>query len=313
MYRKQLSSSGSDCKNYEFDSSFDDDGAEPKTLVKKSSRACKGKRYMEFMNAQNRMNPIGKKPKPRTTSSSSSASLSPTQTMQPSKIPSHSDYAQKMDFETFDHLYATHSPIIARANASPENVTDVHEANENPAPRENIEESTAPNNAFDASNFDLEQKIQALPAHNLDEYLSRKQTTKKKKKFEKRSAGNGGNYRKHKITKPKNKTKATAQSKSPSTDTLVPKSPKTVEEAKERLSMVGSQKRKARKESITRRNVQQITAIVQTISSTDDQYTTISKPIQINLPDPNAVRCGTSGLLMLATMAEVTAAGNYSI
>lgn len=256
------------CSSSDFES-IDDDLTGSESSAKKSTRACKGKRYMEFMSAH-RAQMIPKRiTKPRTTSTSSSASLSPTQPPRSIFRKPSPTSVQKMDFETFDHLYANHfqaAPVAPKQSTEMEPVTST------------------------VGDFELEHKIGALPAHNLDEYLSRKQNTKKKKKQHDKRSTNG--HRKvHKITKPKQK---------PIT------APKTIEEAKERLAMVGSQKRKARKESITRRDVHQpqMTAIVQSfVSPASDSFT-------INLPDNNSTRCGTSGLLMLAAMAEVAA--NYA-
>lgn len=124
--------------------------------------------------------------------------------------------------------------------------------------------------------------------------MSRKQNTKKKKKGQHDKRSTNGHRKVKKITKSKNKATAVASSALP----------KTIQEAKECLAMVGSQKRKARKESITRRDVQQLTAIVQSYTSP------VSNSFTIDLSDTNATRCGASGLLMLATMAEVTA--NYA-
>ncbi|XP_031626644.1 uncharacterized protein LOC116342953 [Contarinia nasturtii] len=307
------SSSSTEMKNFEFDSPDDDvNGYDSVFGPKKSSRACKGKRYMEFMNAQ-KLNVIGKRTKPRTTSASSSLSSSPTEQSHAhhmhslKKSISCSQAGQKFDYDhTFDHLYANHSAIILPSTAAIKNETDAVDksiGSENPlSPNESRK--------FDVTEFELDQKINALRPHNLDEYLVRKQDTKKKKKVnDKRSSGNG--YRKvHKVAK----TKAKPSTNTAHTVTAL----KTSKEAKAQLAIVGSQKRKARKESITRRDVQQVTAFVQSFSAALEPQnfmpmTSVSVPISIpftNLSQSTTNR--NSGLLMLATMAEVAAA-NYAV
>lgn len=287
-------------KNFELDSPDDEiNGYDSVFGSKKSSRACKGKRYMEFMNAH-KLSVIGKRIKPRTAStSSSSVSLSPTQLAHVrsfKKSLSCSQAVQKLDYETFDHLYANHSATIL-----PPSVATKHDSDALVSNPEQLSPSANDNRKFDVNEFELEHKINALQAHNLDDYLLRKQDTKKKKKgTDKRS---GAAHRKaHKVTK--------AKAKSAAVHAVAV--PKTIEEAKARLTMVGSQKRKARKESITRRDVQQVTAIVQSFSqAVDPQFVTLNMtPFRANVPNTTN-RCGNSGLLMLATMAEVAAA-NYA-
>lgn len=328
-------SSGSpDIKNFESDSPDDDIGGYDSVFgPKKSSRACKGKRYMEFMNAQ-KLNIITKRTKPRTTSSSSAASLSPTTQPSPlfhmralKKSLSCSQAVQKLDYDTFDHAYANHSAnLLPSTAAMHKNETDTAtaEADKTIAKEDHPASPLADCRKVVVSEFELEQRINALTAHNLDDYLARKQDTKKKKKTcEKRTSGG---YRKvHKAGKAKTKTAtartaavtAAAAAVAASVPIAIAK-PKTFEEAKQRLAMVGSQKRKARKESITRRDVPQVTAIVQSFTPAmmGDDFIPM---VPISIPStstptfvPNTNRCGNNnGLLMLATMAEVAAA-NYA-
>lgn len=293
----QLSSSP-EMKQFELDSP-DDDVSDSVFTSKKSSRACKGKRYMEFMNAQ-KLSVIGKRTKPRTVSASSATSLSPIQPMHVrsfKKSLSCSQAVQKLDYDTFDHLYANHSANILPSAAAIKNETD---AIDKASPNKDYNgASPSDSRKFDVTEFELDEKINALRAHNLDEYLARKQDTKKKKKVsEKRTSGG---YRKvQRIAKSKVKT-ATVNANV----TL----PKTIEEAKAQLAMVGSQKRKARKESITRRDVQQVTAFVQSYSSAlNPTFVPMVTTFGDNMMQSNTNRCGNSGLLMLATMAEVAAA-----
>lgn len=282
-------SSSPEMKHFDVDSPDDDMNAYDSVFgAKKSSRACKGKRYMEFMNAQ-KLSMIGKRTKSHSTSSASFASLSPTQLHARSfkKSLSYSPAVQKLDYDTFDHLYANQSATILPSNAAIKNEIDAF--GKTVSPNENRK--------FDVTEFELEQKINALRPHGLDEYLVRKQDTKKKKKVtEKRSGG----YR---------KVQRIGKSKAKAAAVCVAAPPKTIEEAKARLAMVGSQKRKARKESITRRDVQQVTAIVQSYSpAMDPQFVPIMAPFSTSVAHTNPNRCGNNGLLMLATMAEVAAA-----
>lgn len=320
-----------DIKHFESDSPDDDvSGYDSVFGPKKSSRACKGKRYMEFMNAQ-KLNIITKRTKPRTTSSSSAISLSPTQ---PSpvfhmralkKSLSCSQAVQKLDYDTFDHAYANHSAnLLPSTVAMHKSETDTMtvQVDKSIIKEDNAVSPLADGRKLVVSEFELEQKINALTAHDLDDYLTRKQDTKKKKKTcEKRTSGG---YRKvHKAGKSKIKSAtsrtaavtAAAAAVAASVPIAIAK-PRTFEEAKQRLAMVGSQKRKARKESITRRDVPQVTAIVQSFTPAmmGDEFIPM---VPISIPSTstfvtNANRCGNNnGLLMLATMAEVAAA-NYA-
>lgn len=206
--------------NYEFDDN------EPK----KTTRSCKGKRYLEFMH--HKSNPIVKKNKVRTSSSSSSSSSSQL-SLSPNGIQNMNGQmnftqTQKMDIDLSDHLYA----------ASKSNESTGAEGLPWAAHTPNASEVSK---LFSADDFDLEDKIKTLPALNLDKYLSGKRTIKKKRKL---------SGRRHNV--------ATNRKQSPNVADktgTVDKLPKTIEDAKVRLNMVGSQKRKARKESITRRDI----------------------------------------------------------
>lgn len=316
-FHSHTSSSSPEMKHFELDSPDDDmNGYDSVFGPKKSTRACKGKRYAEFMNAH-KSTMVNKRTKPRTasTSSSTSTSLSPIQphhVRSLKKSLSCSQAVQKLDYDTFDHLYANNSATIFSSTAAITNETDTVAADDKStvAKDENAMLLPSDNRKFDVTEFELEQKINALNAHNLDEYLVRKQDTKKKKKVnEKRS---GGGYKKvHKTNKSKAKSSAKV---TPATAVATVAESKTFEEAKQRLAMVGSQKRKARKESITRRDVQQqVTAIVQSYSpAMDPQYMPIIAPFGNCVLQNHTNRGGNNGLLMLATMAEVAAA-NYAV
>lgn len=296
-------SHGSPEKCYEFDS-YEDDGSggdniAPNT-VKKSARACKGKRYLEFMSAR-KYNPIARKSKSRSTSTSS-ASLSPTEHLRNGKITktaTHSTAYRKMDYENFDHLYANHTASISM----PVHPLTLNKNAENGANGGKLllavgNNEIAANKFFDANDFDLEQKIKALPGRSLDKYLSQKRDTKKKKKIPGKRSSNFGN---RKNAASKNVSAAIAK-KSPVVvvTTAIAAPPKTAQEAKE--LMVGSQKRKAPKKSITRRDVQSIIAITESISS--------SAPVSPKINNNNPSSCAPD-LLFLATMAE--AAANFGV
>lgn len=318
-----------DEKSYEFDSYEDEGSGEGENnniasnTVKKTSRACKGKRYMEFMNAR-KYNPVAKKSKPRSTSTSS-ASLSPTEPhprngklLSNATTISNSNASRKMDYESFDHLYANHTTSISIPMASVKSeVTNGIK-----------HEELATTKFFDANDFDLEEKIKALPGRSLDKYLSRKRDTKKKKKNNGKRSSNVGN---RKGVATKNASTAAATKKSPmvtalttttttmntTTTTTIVAPPKTIQEAKERLMMVGSQKRKARKESITRRDVQPIIAITESILSSSPP---LPSPLPLSIPsnhltdgsnNNNPSSCAPD-LLILATMAE-KAAANFAV
>lgn len=337
-FHSQTSISSPEMKHFESDSPDDDLCAYDSVFEpKKSSRACKGKRYMEFMNAQ-KLNIIPKRTKPRTTSSSSATSLSPTQASPMfnvrslKKSLSCSQAVQKIDYDTFDHVYANHSANVLSSSAVIKNDTDTMVA-ENTATATNGDTVGSPIDCrkVAVTEFELEQKINALKAHNLDDYLARKQDTKKKKKTNEKRTGSG--YRKvHKVGRSKTKstnartaavTAAAAAVAASVPRTIVMAAPRTIEEAKQRLAMVGSQKRKARKESITRRDVQQVTAIVQsyTPAMIDPQFMPVmpmaamatTSFVSSGIASTTSTnRCGNNnGLLMLATMAEVAAA-NYA-
>lgn len=253
-------------KAYEFD--FDDE-----VTTKKSTRACKGKRYQEFMNSQKAV-VAPKKSKLRTTSSSSSTSFS-------SSADSHS-YANNhkilngltsIKIENESHDYGMEHAQMR-----------ISDQNGHAYRRSSLNDDSK----FYANNFDLDEKIKALPALDLDLYLLRKRDTKKRKKVV-------GNKRNNKVAHAKAaaSSKATTAVTAP-TPAKVAKIAETAIQAKARMIMVGSQKRKARKESITRREVVSATATVESIIMDDNR-------IVYNNTVTNG---GTNDLLFLATVAE---------
>lgn len=216
--------------------------------LKKSARACKGKRYLEFMNS-GKISPSAKKLKVH-------HPHSPTTP----KAVYDSEYRPSQYNNTIDHMYASHdeSAVKTKLNGM-ESTSSAYDP--------------VDSKLFDASDFDLEEKIRALPALSLDKYLSRKRETKKKKKI---------------------------NSKRP----VHTKSPQTITEAKEhiRMSMVGSQKRKARKESITRRDINH------DHMESVGMYDLVESPMIEDKIVPSLVADNASSdLFILATIAEVAA------
>ncbi|EAT36779.1 AAEL011161-PA [Aedes aegypti] len=208
-----------DSMHYEY---YDED------YTRKTARACKGKRYKEFM-THTRLSSASKK-------TSKSATVvraeQPQAAVESGPAPIVTEYAiDDPAPKTNGTLDQNYSGCIAYEET-------------------NIVGKNDPKH-FDASDFDLDKKINELPCLNLDEYLTKKKDTKKKKKI-------------------KGKFKSTI------------KPHITVVEQMEKI--VGSRKRKARKESITRRDV--------------------------SLSDSNLVP-EADALFALATLAEVAANENH--
>ncbi|XP_017048013.1 uncharacterized protein LOC108092779 [Drosophila ficusphila] len=109
--------------------------------------------------------------------------------------------------------------------------------------------------------FDLEEKIKELPALSLDAYLQRKRSTKKKRKFSgSKKQRNSNSFSGGSMAS--NTGAAATASKGAviaASENLV-----KIKQQQQQLQAVGSQRRKARKESITRRDV---SAIEQEVAS----------------------------------------------
>lgn len=258
-------------KSFEFD--FDEEAN-----GRKASRACKGKRYLEFMNAR-KAGPVAKKAKVRTSSFSSSNS-SPGcagDHVIPNLHFKFNDRSPKVEFENFDHLYA---------NQVPHRIADRYG-------NATVTSATADTKFYDANDFDLEHKIKALPSRSLDKYLSRKRDTKKRKKIGTKLSNIGAIK-----TEP---------------GSIFPIKLETALEVKERMMMVGSQKRKARKESITRRDVSSVMTAVDSVVIKEENHSNV--PMVSNTVAapmcPNSNSNAASDLLILATIAE--AASNINV
>jgi hypothetical protein len=113
----------------------------------KSHRACKGKRYEQFMTPS----------KKSTKQKSTNFPVTSTSVQFP-----HNGYCKPQ--ETLTHKQEDSSDELSQIAASPES--------------DDIEQRNA-----DAADFKLNEKIMTLPSLDLDDYLNRKKAMKKKKKF----------------------------------------------------------------------------------------------------------------------------------
>ncbi|XP_043658787.1 uncharacterized protein LOC122623602 [Drosophila teissieri] len=191
----------------------------------KSSRSCKGKIYQELVNS-GQLAAIAKKSKAR----------SP---------PAGGMGGNFMDI-----------PLDAGPNTPPVSPPERQGSSPDSMQKNMRSVSESSSSGF----FDLEEKIKELPALSLDAYLQRKRSTKKKKKF----SGT-------KKQRNSNSTSGTsAASNAAAVDATAKGAVPAVNEhlvrikQQQQLQAVGSQRRKARKESITRRDV---SAIEQEVAS----------------------------------------------
>lgn len=206
--------------------SSEDDLMEPK---KKSARSCKGKRYQELINSGQIATVVKKSKATGRGGGGANESL---------------EINTKQNFSnSFNSNINTTNSCQMRSISECDNLIN-----------------------YDLNGFDLEERIKELPALNLDDYLQRKRNTKKKKKFssngKKRGQRLGNNN-----NNGNNNINNTSQSNNESN--LVNKFKQINENITQRAinkqpTAVGSQKRKARKESITRRD---ISAIEQEVAS----------------------------------------------
>lgn len=219
-------------------------------LNKKSSRACKGKRYQEFMTT-GKIQQSPKKTKVKT----------PTT---PANFP-HNGYCKTYEFLPIQN---ENEQFHQRTSAS-----FPHDNERGAILGSSPIDGDATGKLYDASDFHLEEKIKALPSLNLEIFLAKKRETKKKKR--------GGN---------KNKSL---------------KVPKHILEAQDyyKDSVVGSRKRKARKESITRRDVTTEKCVL--IPKEEMESSAGTQSCSNNNNNSN----GTSDLLILATLAEALESG----
>ncbi|KAH8380959.1 hypothetical protein KR200_006699 [Drosophila serrata] len=148
--------------------------------------------------------------------------------------------------------------LHAAPNTPPVSPPECHKDTSSPVHLRSVSESSS------SGFFDLEEKIKELPALSLDAYLQRKRSTKKKKKF------SGSKKQRN-----SNSTSGVGAAEAGIATTPVPASGKGAASVavnsdlvrmkqQQAAAAVGSQRRKARKESITRRDV---SAIEQEVAS----------------------------------------------
>ncbi|XP_030242158.1 putative mediator of RNA polymerase II transcription subunit 26 isoform X2 [Drosophila navojoa] len=210
----------------------------------KSSRSCKGKIYQELFNS-GQLAAIAKKSKCRLNSGGSNNSNSN----------SNSNSITDGNSNT--------PPISPTTAATAATVT----ADGQLLQLDGTMRGTSNRHAnCDAQEFDLEEKIKELPALSLDAYLQRKRSTKKKKKFssskKQRNSNSSSNH--SNSTPPAATTAGTATGATATAAAATVGMAAATTAAAAAAAAVGSQKRKARKESITRRDV---SAIEQEVAS----------------------------------------------
>lgn len=226
------------------ENSFSSNSSEEDALVpkKKSARSCKGKIYQELINSGQIAAPAIKKSK--STSRMASVETSPNNSVE-----------LKRNSEDTNLVNINSSITAGRIQKAAVSESD------------NIL-------SFGLNSFDLEEKIRELPALSLDDYLQRKRNTKKKKKFttngKKRANrcsnlnNNNNNNSSGASQSCDNRTSALSVAAQANVATPVSITDcRTIQQRKQQQA-VGSQKRKARKESITRRDV---SAIEQEVAS----------------------------------------------
>ncbi|XP_065362712.1 MATH and LRR domain-containing protein PFE0570w [Calliphora vicina] len=195
--------------------SSEEDMLEPK---KKSARSCKGKRYQELINSGQIATAVKK--------SKSSIRLVVGGG-------DNSDVNIKQSFSNVNNLISNLSNVCPKRTVSEsENML-----------------------SYDLGGFDLEERIKELPALNLDDYLQRKRNTKKKKKFSstgKKRGGQRGNTTTSSNNNGNSNEKSTQRIQ---VAAAAPFQHMAKQHQQAAATAVGSQKRKARKESITRRDV----------------------------------------------------------
>ncbi|XP_075158527.1 bobby sox [Haematobia irritans] len=227
-------------RRYYNENSFSSNSSEEDALLpkKKSARSCKGKIYQELINSGQIAAPAIKKSK-----SSQRVAIAEVNNRNPPSVDIREIKLCKEEPTKQDKL-AIDSKFIEQKSS-----TGI----------ESLE-------SYDFANFDLEEKIKDLPALSLDDYLQRKRNTKKKRKYplNAKKRGNRNNNNLNGANGCTNNQDDVAfnvsppQPLSPTTATTI------IQQRKQQQQAVGSQKRKARKESITRRDV---SAIEQEVTS----------------------------------------------
>lgn len=249
------------------ENSFSSNGSEDDILPKKTSRACKGKIYQELINS-GQISAVSKKMKtPKLQSNLNGYAhhiVTPSSTSNPTSL------------DSTNHFSSMCTMLVTSRNNI--KITET-------SPGEGFQSNN------DLSSFDLEDKIKELPALSLDLYLQRKRNTKKKKKFtsKKRHSNNAVN---NKNSGAINITHAPTVS-----------CPNRSREAPSQQA-VGSQKRKARKESITRRDVTVIENEIASVIPLPKNFSTINGCYYFNAsPDAAISKCLPFGEIANSTAA----------
>ncbi|XP_050331314.1 nuclear transcription factor Y subunit alpha [Bactrocera neohumeralis] len=237
------------------ENSFSSNGSEDDILPKKTSRACKGKIYQELINS-GQISAVSKKIK------------TPKSQSHPNGYAHHivtpSSSSNLTSLDSTNHFSSTCAMLATSRNNNKLSET---------CPGEGFQSNN------DLSSFDLEDKIKELPALSLDLYLQRKRNTKKKKKFtsKKRHSNNTVNNK---------NSEAISVTHAPPISC-----PNRSREAPPQQA-VGSQKRKARKESITRRDVTVIENEIASVIPLPKNFSTINGCYYFNAsPDGAISKC----------------------
>ncbi|KAH8304573.1 hypothetical protein KR059_012340 [Drosophila kikkawai] len=197
----------------------------------KTSRSCKGKIYQELVNS-GQLSAIAK-----------SKSKAP-------RSPSSANLVMLGGGGNFTDI-----SLDAAPNTPPVSPPERHNDACSPVHLRSVSESSS------SGFFDLEEKIKELPALSLDAYLQRKRSTKKKKKFSGSKKQRNSNSTSGVGTAATPAVQAAgrgAASVAATSDQV------RIKQQQQAAAAVGSQRRKARKESITRRDV---SAIEQEVAS----------------------------------------------
>lgn len=237
------------------ENSFSSNGSEDDSLPKKTSRACKGKIYQELINS-GQISAVSKKMKTPKSQNYPNGCAHHTVTL--------SSISNLTSLDSTNHF----SSMCAMLPTSKNNI--------------NLSETSSgegfqSNN--DLSSFDLEDKIKELPALSLDLYLQRKRNTKKKKKF----------------TSKKRHTNNVVNDKNSGAINVIRAPPISCPNSSREAPphhAVGSQKRKARKESITRRDVTVIENEIASVIPLPKNLSTINGCYYFNAsPDATISNC----------------------
>ncbi|XP_032518015.1 uncharacterized protein LOC116770588 [Danaus plexippus] len=240
----------------------------------KSGRTCKGKRYQEFMAVGGLI--VNKRPRrdyPDRLSDegyNASCSWDPGSSLEESTM-------TMADESTPDTNYIQHDITV--------------ESEPNVEPNDTPEIDNNCNKSFKAADFDLEAKIRALPSLSLEKFQQKKRENKRKKK------------------------NVSLRTKSVKSSQIINSVPRPVMDERHEMAenwretVIGSQKRKPRKISITRLEINSL------VSSNMNGGNKISPEIKIATEAPCTIQSmdicnqshGNVDLFALATLAEVAA------